>query len=252
VISYLSTHGFGRRSRIGIIEVDEASTRQFEPERRDEAPRENQKAEGGLKMRTTIALSTAVLLALVGTAQADVIGLTPTSDFEGNPVDGSDTNPLVLPATVAGTDLAKIVVTPSGTFSAWETSAGLAFTDGSQWHKWLHDDESVVLTFQDSLGNPISVDLGSGGLNLNLNQDVYRAALNGQIPQTFTGAGVSLFANSSNVTQILVQGADSADESTYHKHNGVALTSIDIVPEPATMSLLGLGGLVALRRRRRA
>jgi len=33
--------------------------------------------------------------------------------------------------------------------------------------------------------------------------------------------------------------------------NGFELTQADIIPEPATLSLLGLGALLALRRRRR-
>jgi hypothetical protein len=32
---------------------------------------------------------------------------------------------------------------------------------------------------------------------------------------------------------------------------GVAIDNVDIVPEPATLSLLGLGGLMAVARRRR-
>jgi len=46
---------------------------------------------------------------------------------------------------------------------------------------------------------------------------------------------------------LVVNGLGSV--SVFDKQNNIQMGSFDVVPEPITMTLLGLGGLVALRRR---
>jgi hypothetical protein len=207
-------------------------------------------------MKTTWTL--AAVLALATASQGAVVALNQ------NP--GSDTdNPLVyevdVPDAVLGeTSTLEVIVTPLAPFGNWVfVQGGLSYNDGSgRWGNWIDDKSASVLDGENEIEGVtftfrrkgetdlVSVDLGAGGLAMDWNQGGLLA--NG-VEATEDGGDTSVLNGQTNVAQIAVQARpgvlndDAFDLET--------LDIAQIVPEPATMAVLGLGGLAILRRRRR-
>jgi len=218
-------------------------------------------------MKKTIVILT--VLALCGMVQADAISVNLAGDGAGGTVSGSQT----------GAD---------GTYSAWINVSGghsanwAASADGSGWTSGTMDS-SLSETGAD-LGS-FSFTLYDGGWGANLiwndggqtaNTTTRAGISNGEMPNNWgpTGLGLALAAvpfaeydvwgligptyNSGagltwtklNTETITEAASGSFAFNTYTMRSMAAFQVLE-VPEPATMSLLAIGGVAALLRRRR-
>jgi hypothetical protein len=103
-----------------------------------------------------------------------------------------------------------------------------------------------------TLGSGVGVDLAAD-TSYNLTIALTRTASGIDMDVTYAGVTYTTVSDTSNIvdafdTLAIFNGGDGADASSRMYLDRV---TVDVVPEPATMSLLGLGGLALIRRRRR-
>jgi hypothetical protein len=212
-------------------------------------------------MHKTLTLVTMAMLLPAAMAGAAMV------DFGDLPAGQSDTdNPLVYEVEVDG-EMLDVIVEATVTFADWRTTNNgpsgdkdgiLGYSDGDSWNNWIDDrspaagdpnppeTETVVINFRrQSDSAMVPVDLGPNGLRLYLNLGQYQ--VNGTVGGT-TGVWNVVAGNETNVEALVctVPG-DELDNDAYGLRD---LDIAAIVPEPASLGLLALGGLAILRRRR--
>ncbi len=192
-------------------------------------------------LRSTVCMAAVCLMA--ATSLGDVLDFT---SFDGDTaVEGSTANPYTFTVDAGGTSVDVILEATEGEFVNWDVRGdGLGFEDSTgDYTSWVDsksgDTETVVMTFAVA-GNPTAVNLGTGGLS------IYTKDNQLTIDGIDLGTTSGLYAGQ-EVSSITISALASGN-------NRGTLVSVDVasvVPEPATMSLLGLGGLGILARRRR-
>ncbi len=126
---------------------------------------------------------------------------------------------------------------------------------GSMRQEILSNDNSLVLTYTMGV-DAMGVDLRDyAGYGQNFTADVYNGSnLVGQLSGTLAGAGTTQFfgwENAGGITSVVFTGSGSSDywSPIIQEHSyGQAVLS----PEPSTIAAFALGGLILLRRRRKA
>jgi hypothetical protein len=160
--------------------------------------------------------------------------------------------------------------TSGETFSSWAikgdydddgTEDSIGIITSASGNEWLSTNNAETIEgiliefFLADTATPTTVDLGATGVTMEINNP-------GNFGADPTGNQVTIggttdatnsdvkFANTTAVDSILIEAwADGVAGSGY-KNTRFSLHSLDLVPEPTTMALLGLGGLAVLRRRR--
>jgi hypothetical protein len=200
-----------------------------------------------------IVVALLVIGCVAGASQAAIIDFT-----SGTAAEDSTSNPFTYTVDVEGTFVDVILTASSdwtGTsafFTNWDARGeGLGFEDASgRYTSWVDnmsnpddgttngDVEKVTITFAIG-GTPTTVDLGATGLTVHIRDG--GMLINGT---SYTN-DASVLQNATNVSSITFEANGGGG------NNRGVLQTLEIVPEPATMGLLGLGGLGILIRRRR-
>lgn len=126
--------------------------------------------------------------------------------------------------------------------------AGQAYTFEAWLASWTGDDDYAVLTLQffDGGGGQVgSTDTFDGNLLINFVQTAGGEAADQDNWKLYQTNGLIPVGAVSSVVMI-----SSATTSANGNDAYVDLVSLDVVPEPASLALFGLGGLAMLRRKR--
>jgi len=225
-----------------------------------------------------------VLLALAGASFADTLGFTSfeepdaAAETESNPLDVNDEGLNFTPGAgdqelgfstsfidTRGTgETGPVDGTESGDFigvTGFTGSVG-SFTDGAQGFQWNDPDGAVVLTL-DAIDASAFTDLeltfdlfvddtgyeSTDKFDIEVNDtnvlSLGETDFEGSLADVWTSYALDLSAFDGSVITIEFIGDTNAGSENFYVDN-VEVTG---VPEPASIALLGLGGLALLRRR---